>query len=147
MRIRAQNTIMAAVRDVMCFFIIWLVCVSYRGKQHHPPPEIDSYFAAGDSVVWFRPFKITVAKVRLAMAAMGQPKTKVADLCRELGVTRQTLYTPMTSCAPGSLQRFHPKKPVSARYAAVTLTSSVMIRPSSQTKAIPPSSSVASGSW
>ncbi|MBV8142116.1 MAG: helix-turn-helix domain-containing protein [Verrucomicrobia bacterium] len=23
---------------------------------------------------------------------MGQPKTKVADLCRELGVTRQTLY-------------------------------------------------------
>ena len=26
------------------------------------------------------------------MAAMGQPKTKVADLCRELGVTRQTLY-------------------------------------------------------
>jgi hypothetical protein len=38
------------------------------------------------------PFKITVAKVRLAMAAMGKPKTKVADLCRELGVTRQTLY-------------------------------------------------------
>jgi DNA invertase Pin-like site-specific DNA recombinase len=35
------------------------------------------------------PFKMTVAKVRLAM---GQPKTKVADLCRELGVTRQTLY-------------------------------------------------------
>ena len=38
------------------------------------------------------PFKMTVAKVRLAMAAMGRPKTKVADLCRELGVTRQTLY-------------------------------------------------------
>jgi DNA invertase Pin-like site-specific DNA recombinase len=38
------------------------------------------------------PFKMTVAKVRLAMVAMGQPKTKVADLCRELGVTRQTLY-------------------------------------------------------
>jgi hypothetical protein len=31
--------------------------------------------------------------------------------------------------------------------AAVTLTSLVMIRPSSQTKATPPSSSVASGSW
>jgi hypothetical protein len=28
---------------------------------------------------------MTLAKVRLAMAAMGQPKTKVADLCRELG--------------------------------------------------------------
>jgi hypothetical protein len=36
---------------------------------------------------------IAMAKVRLAMAAMGKPKTKVADLCRELGVTRQTLYT------------------------------------------------------
>ena len=35
---------------------------------------------------------MTVAKVGLAMAAMGKPKTKVADLCRELGVTRQTLY-------------------------------------------------------
>jgi DNA-binding phage protein len=33
-----------------------------------------------------------VAKVRLAMAAMGKPKTNVADLCQELGVTRQTLY-------------------------------------------------------
>jgi hypothetical protein len=38
------------------------------------------------------PFKMTAAKVRLAMAAMGQPKTKVANLCRELGITRQTLY-------------------------------------------------------
>jgi hypothetical protein len=35
---------------------------------------------------------MTPAKVRLALATMGQPKTKVADLCRELGVTRQTLY-------------------------------------------------------
>jgi hypothetical protein len=35
---------------------------------------------------------MTVVKVRLAMAAMGKPKTKVADLYRELGVTRQTLY-------------------------------------------------------
>ena len=39
-----------------------------------------------------RPYKMTGAKLRLAMAAMGQPETKVADLCRELGVTRQTLY-------------------------------------------------------
>ena len=38
------------------------------------------------------PFKMTAAKLRLAMAAMGQKKTKVADLCSELGVTRQTLY-------------------------------------------------------
>jgi len=39
-----------------------------------------------------RPFKMTTAKLRLAMAAMGQPETKVSDLCQELGITRQTLY-------------------------------------------------------
>lgn len=39
-----------------------------------------------------RPFKMTPAKLRLAMAAMGQPETKVGDLCVELGITRQTLY-------------------------------------------------------
>jgi hypothetical protein len=32
------------------------------------------------------------AKLRLAMSAMGQVETHVGDLCRELGVTRQTLY-------------------------------------------------------
>jgi DNA invertase Pin-like site-specific DNA recombinase len=36
--------------------------------------------------------KMTAAKVRLAQAAMGKPETKVADLCKELGVARQTLY-------------------------------------------------------
>ncbi|WP_245924341.1 Hin recombinase [Niveispirillum cyanobacteriorum] len=35
---------------------------------------------------------MTTAKLRLAMAAMGQPETKVTDLCQELGITRQTLY-------------------------------------------------------
>ena len=39
-----------------------------------------------------RPFKMTPAKVRLAMAAMAQKETKVSDLCKELGITRQTLY-------------------------------------------------------
>lgn len=39
-----------------------------------------------------RPYKMTPAKVRLAMASMGQPGTKVGELCTELGVTRQTLY-------------------------------------------------------
>lgn len=37
-------------------------------------------------------YKMTTAKLRLAMAAMGQPETKVGDLCKELGITRQTLY-------------------------------------------------------
>ena len=39
-----------------------------------------------------RPFKMTPAKVRLAMASMGHPETNVAALCRELDITRQTLY-------------------------------------------------------
>jgi DNA invertase Pin-like site-specific DNA recombinase len=39
-----------------------------------------------------RPFKMTAAKLRLAMAAMGQPETVVSNLCEELGITRQTLY-------------------------------------------------------
>lgn len=39
-----------------------------------------------------RPYKMTPAKLRLALASMGQPNTKVSDLCTELGVTRQTLY-------------------------------------------------------
>ncbi len=39
-----------------------------------------------------RPYKMTTAKLRLAMAAMGQPETLVNALCAELGITRQTLY-------------------------------------------------------
>ncbi|WP_045227115.1 recombinase family protein [Methyloterricola oryzae] len=38
------------------------------------------------------PFKMTAAKLKLAMAAMGQPETQVGKLCQELGITRQTLY-------------------------------------------------------
>lgn len=37
-------------------------------------------------------YKMTAAKVRLAMAAMRHRETKVSELCRELGITRQTLY-------------------------------------------------------
>lgn len=39
-----------------------------------------------------RPYKMTPAKVRLAMASMGQPETSVSALCKELEITRQTLY-------------------------------------------------------
>src|SRR3954447_23689740 len=39
-----------------------------------------------------RPYKMTAAKLRLAMAAMGQPETQVGALCAELGIARQTLY-------------------------------------------------------
>lgn len=39
-----------------------------------------------------RPFVMTAAKVRLAQAAMAARDTAVAELCAELGVSRQTLY-------------------------------------------------------
>ena len=39
-----------------------------------------------------RPFKMTAAKLRLAMASMGKPETKVGELCAEMNITRQTLY-------------------------------------------------------
>jgi DNA invertase Pin-like site-specific DNA recombinase len=39
-----------------------------------------------------RPYKMTAAKLRLAMAAMGKPETEIGPLCEELGVSRQTLY-------------------------------------------------------
>jgi hypothetical protein len=35
---------------------------------------------------------MTVAKLRTAQAAMADRNTRVGDLCRELGITRQTLY-------------------------------------------------------
>lgn len=39
-----------------------------------------------------RPYKMTPIKLRLAIASMGRPETKVSTLCQELGITRQTLY-------------------------------------------------------
>jgi len=39
-----------------------------------------------------RPYTMTPGKLRLAQTAMVERDTKVGDLCKELGVTRQTLY-------------------------------------------------------
>ena len=38
------------------------------------------------------PPKMTATKIKIAMASMVQPNTVVSELCRELGVSRQTLY-------------------------------------------------------
>lgn len=38
------------------------------------------------------PYKMTPAKLRLAMAAMGNPETHIGALCKELGISSQTLY-------------------------------------------------------
>jgi hypothetical protein len=35
---------------------------------------------------------MTTAKLRLAMAAIGKPEIRVGELCKELNITRQTLY-------------------------------------------------------
>lgn len=39
-----------------------------------------------------RPFTMTAAKLRLAQVALANRDTQVGDLCRELGISRQTLY-------------------------------------------------------
>ena len=38
------------------------------------------------------PYKMTAAKLRLAQVAMENKETKISVLCKELGITRQTLY-------------------------------------------------------
>ena len=35
---------------------------------------------------------MTAANLRLAQSAMGKPETRVGALCKELGVSTQTLY-------------------------------------------------------
>jgi DNA invertase Pin-like site-specific DNA recombinase len=39
-----------------------------------------------------RKFALTKAQLRLAQAAMSTRDTKVSDFCKEIGVTRSTLY-------------------------------------------------------
>ena len=39
-----------------------------------------------------RPYKMTQAKLRLAMASLGKVETKIGPLCKELGITKQTSY-------------------------------------------------------
>lgn len=39
-----------------------------------------------------RKYTMTPAKLRLAQGAMGNEETKISELCKELGITRQTLY-------------------------------------------------------
>lgn len=58
-------------------------------------PRADESRAGSCTRAWpqcGRPFKMTVAKLRLAQAAMGKPETKAGELCAALGTTRQTLY-------------------------------------------------------
>jgi hypothetical protein len=56
---------------------------------------------------------MTPAKVRLAMASMGKPETKVSELCQELGITRQTLYRHVSPA--GELQSAQSRRPEMGR--------------------------------
>jgi len=47
---------------------------------------------------------MTLAKLRLAMAAMGHKETNVSSLCKELGITRQTLYRHVSPKPKGELR-------------------------------------------
>lgn len=49
-----------------------------------------------------RPFKMTAAKLQIARTALRENQTSVSSLCRELGITRQTLYRHL---APGGALR------------------------------------------
>lgn len=54
-----------------------------------------------------RPYKMTAAKLRLSQAVMGKPETKIGELCKELGVTRQSLYRHV--CPEGNLRPYGEK--------------------------------------
>lgn len=59
-----------------------------------------------------RPFKITVAMLRLGHAAMGKLVTRIAYLCTELGITR---HAPYWHVAPDSQLRADGNKFLSRR--------------------------------
>lgn len=44
-----------------------------------------------------RPYKVTLTKLRLAMALMGQPKTRFNARCLEFGITGMTPYQHIAS--------------------------------------------------
>ena len=58
------------------------------------------------------PFKMTAAKLRLAQSAMGHTETRIGRLCKELGVSRQTLYRHV---APDGSLRPHGQKLLGSR--------------------------------
>jgi len=70
-----------------------------------------------------RPYKMTAAKLRLAMASMGQKETRVGDLCTERGITRQTLYRhvgPYGSLRPDGTKLLGSGKPTTAKHSRVS---------------------------
>ncbi len=68
-----------------------------------------------------RPYKMTTAKLRLAMASMGKPETEVGKLCAELGIARQTLYrhvAPDGSIRPEGQKLLNAQMPATSKQPA-----------------------------
>ena len=96
--------------------------VREQGFRRSPPEEV-----ARRQDEWRRnfrvsgreaPYKMTAAKLRLAMASMGQKETKVGELCAELGITRQTLYrhvSPDGSLRPDGKKLLGSSKPATGK--------------------------------
>jgi hypothetical protein len=61
-------------------------------RKPEPPRSFSEAFSPSFTSWRGRPYTMTPAKLRLAHAAMSKRDTKVGELCKELGVTRQTLY-------------------------------------------------------
>ncbi len=67
---------------------------------------------------------MTAVKLRLALAAIGQKETIVSQLCKELGITRHTLYRYVS---PTSELRPDGEKLLSAGQAALLNNSLVVV--------------------
>lgn len=71
-----------------------LVCGIFAALAEYDEVLVSERTAAGLSSARARgrPYKMTPAKLHLAAASMSRTDTNVANLCAELGITRQTLY-------------------------------------------------------
>ena len=56
-----------------------------------------------------RPYKMAPSKLRLAVASMNQPETRIVDLCVELGITLRMRRS--DRCAPGRCARRSDQRP------------------------------------
>ena len=56
-----------------------------------------------------RPYKMAPSKLRLAVASMNQPETRIGDLCAELGITLRMRRS--DRCAPGRCARRSDQRP------------------------------------
>ena len=88
-------------------FGIFAALASFERELHSERTKAGQALARALGRTGGAPYKMTVGKLQLAMAAMGQSDTNVGDLCNEIGITRQTLYRHI---APDGTLRNHGQK-------------------------------------